>query len=64
MSSILPSNEQLKRAVKWISEQLKDDEDKKLKLLIQEAILRFDLDPIKAEFLINFYKKESTNSTN
>ena len=58
MPTIMPENEQLKRAVKWISEQLKDDENKKLIPLINEAILRFDLNPRQSQYLINFYRKD------
>ena len=58
MNTILPDNEPLKRAVKWISEQLKDDENKPKQLLINEAILRFDLNPKLSMYLINFYKNK------
>ncbi len=58
MNTILPDNEPLKRAVKWISEQLKDDEIKPKQLLINEAILRFDLNPKHSMYLINFYKNK------
>ncbi len=58
MNTILPDNEPLKRAVKWISEQLKDDENKPKQLLINEAILRFDLNPKHSMYLINFYKNK------
>ena len=59
MNTILPDNEPLKRAVKWISEQLKDDENKQKQLLINEAILQFDLNPKHSMYLINFYKKNN-----
>jgi hypothetical protein len=58
MNTILPDNEPLKRAVKWISEQLKDDENKPKQLLINDAILRFDLNPKHSMYLINFYKNK------
>jgi len=58
MNTILPDNEPLKRAVKWISEQLQDDENKSKQLLINEAILRFDLNPKHSMYLINFYKNK------
>ena len=56
MHSIMPENEQLKRAVKWISEQLKEDENKSKQGLINEAISRFDLNPKQSMFLLSFYK--------
>jgi hypothetical protein len=56
MHGIMPESEQLKRAVKWISEQLKEDENKSKQGLINEAISRFDLNPKQSMFLISFYK--------
>jgi hypothetical protein len=56
MHSIMPDSEQLKRAVKWISEQLKEDENKSKQGLINEAISRFDLNPKQSMFLLSFYK--------
>ena len=57
-------SEQVRRAVKWISENLKESPEQSLKNLINEAILRFDLSPFDSELLINFYregKKEETD---
>ena len=56
MHSIIPESEQLKRAVKWISEQLKEDENIPKQGLINEAISRFDLNPKQSMFLLSFYK--------
>jgi hypothetical protein len=53
--TVIPENEQLKRAVKWISEQLRKDENQRRAELINQATLRFDLSPKQADFLINFY---------
>jgi hypothetical protein len=57
MHTIIPDSEQLKRAVKWISEQLKEDENKSKQGLINEAISRFDLNPKQSMFLLSFYKR-------
>ena len=56
MPSIMPESEQLKRAVRWISEQLKEDENKSKQGLINEAISRFDLNPKQSMYLLSFYK--------
>ena len=56
MHSIIPEGEQLKRAVKWISEQLKEDENIPKQGLINAAISRFDLNPKQSMFLLSFYK--------
>jgi len=53
--TVIPENEQLKRAVKWISEQLRINENPGKAELINQATLRFDLTPKQADFLINFY---------
>ena len=58
MTTIMPESEALKRAVKWISEQLKSDENQSVKRLINEAILRFDLDPKQSNYLYHFYQKD------
>jgi hypothetical protein len=58
MSETLPHGENIRKAVKWISENLKEDPEQSLKKLINEAILRFDLSPGDSEFLINFYREE------
>ena len=52
----MPESEQLKRAVRWISEQLKEDENKSKQGLINEAISRFDLNPKQSMYLLSFYK--------
>lgn len=54
--TVIPENEQLKRAIKWISDQLMEDEHLHKLTLVNEATLRFDLDPKQSTFLINFYK--------
>jgi hypothetical protein len=58
--SIIPQGEDLRKAVKWISEERERSPNKKISILINEACLRFDLQPNDAEFLNRFYQKEST----
>lgn len=58
--SILPEGEQLRRAVKWISDMHLIDSGVSQANLIAEACLKFDLPPKDAEFLmIHFGKKDS-----
>ena len=52
--SILPEGEQLRRAVKWISDERVDNPGATLSKLIGEACLKFDLAPNDAEFLTHF----------
>ncbi len=55
MSTILPEGESIRKAVKWVSDQLKEHPDSRVQKLVNQAITRFDLSPKDSEFLINFY---------
>ncbi len=50
--SIQPKGEDLRRAVKWVSEERKYDPEKEQKTLIEEACVKFDLSPLDADFLL------------
>ena len=50
--SIQPKGEDLRRAVKWVSEERKYNPEKEQKALIEEACVKFDLSPLDAEFLL------------
>jgi hypothetical protein len=56
MSTIMPKGENIRRAVKWISDNKQDAPDANLKKLVQEASLKFNLTPGEQEYLVNFYK--------
>ena len=56
--SILPEGEQLRRAVKWISDERLDNPEASLSKLISEACLKFDLPPKDAEFLMHFFTEK------
>jgi hypothetical protein len=47
----------MRRAIRFVSDALRDDPDRPLGPVIDEAALRFDLDPRQTEFLIDFYRK-------
>ncbi|UCF91502.1 MAG: hypothetical protein JSW39_25050 [Desulfobacterales bacterium] len=55
--SIQPEGEDLRKAVKWISEERKYNPERKLRELIEEACLKFDLSPLDAEYLFNFMRR-------
>jgi hypothetical protein len=57
MTQIMPKGENIRKAVKWISENLKENPDQSVQKLINDAILRFDLSPGDSELVINFYRK-------
>ncbi len=46
-------DESLKNAVKYMSEQLRDNPDIDRNTLIDEVSRKFDLNPMQTEFLIN-----------
>jgi hypothetical protein len=48
-----PKNESLRKAVRWISENLKDNPAADIKALVLEAGFRYDLGPLDQEFLWN-----------
>lgn len=58
--SILPEGEQLRKAVRWISDQRLERPQAILSQLINEACLKFDLPPKDSEFLIKFFSEQQT----
>jgi len=56
--SILPQGEDVRRAVKWISEMRKDDPQADSRKLVEEACLKFNLSPMDAEYLGRWVKEE------
>ena len=53
---IEPQGEELRKAVKWISEERIDNPNKKIQQLIEAACLKFNLSPMDAEFLMRSLK--------
>ena len=59
MTTVQPQGEDLRKAVKWISEERRyGPATKKLPLLIEETCLKFNLSPKDAEYLIKFFQQE------
>jgi hypothetical protein len=56
--SVLPEGEQLRRAIKWISDQQMENPSAGLPALIGEACLKFDLSPKDSDLLVNFYAEQ------
>jgi hypothetical protein len=59
MSGILPEGEEIRKAVKWVSETIKENPDQPVQPLVQQAIFRFNLSPKDAEFLISFFSSRN-----
>jgi len=58
--SILPEGEQLRKAIKWISDERLEHPESKLYLLVEEASQEFDLSPKDEEFLVHFFCQASS----
>jgi hypothetical protein len=59
MSELLPEGEEIRRAVKWISQRRTEKDCPPLYRLIEEASVKFNLGPADAEFLERFLQKET-----
>jgi hypothetical protein len=57
MTTVQPEGEDLRKAVKWISDERTYGAKKTLLKLIEEASLKFDLSPMDADYLTNFFRK-------
>lgn len=55
MNVITSEKEDVKRAIKWVSESLEENRTQPVSKLIQRAIFAFDLSPMDAEFLSRFF---------
>ena len=58
MTTVQPEGEDLRKAVKWISDERTYGVEKTLSKLIEDASLKFDLSPMDAEYLVNFFRRE------
>jgi len=56
MTTVQPEGEDLRKAVKWISDERKYNPGEKTSALIENACLKFDLSPMDAEYLNKFLK--------
>ena len=60
MTTVQPEGEEIRKAVKWISDERQYGDDKPLIKLIEEAGLKFNLSPADQEYLINFFRKKDS----
>jgi len=58
--SVLPEGEQLRRAVKWISDERTEHPEAPLFTLIEKACVKFDLTPKDEEFLMHYLTEHGT----
>ncbi|MDH3345099.1 MAG: hypothetical protein OEL58_07670 [Desulfobacteraceae bacterium] len=60
--SIQPTGEDLRKAVKWVSDERKYNPGKELKAVLQEACVKFDLSPLDENFLCRTLLEKTENS--
>ena len=60
--NILPEGEQLRRAIKWISDERLEKPGVDLFSLIEAACLKFDLTPKDEEFLIRYMTEKGSET--
>ncbi len=59
MSNVQPEGEDIRKAVKWVSEEQRHNPGRGTESLVEEACVKFDLSPLDAEFLSRFVRKVS-----
>jgi len=57
MTTIMPEGEELRKAVKWISEMRQAEPETRVEKLIESASIKFDLSPLEGDFLARFCKE-------
>ena len=57
--SIMPQGEEIRKAVKWISEMRQTEPQTDPQKLVEQACLKFNLSPINAEYLGRWVKGEA-----
>jgi len=60
MTTIMPQGDDLRKAVKWISEERQSNPAKNIAKLVEEASVKFDLSPADGEFLFKLFKEQKT----
>jgi hypothetical protein len=58
MPTIMPEGEAIRQAVKWISQQCKENPGAGARKWVNEASARFNLSPREQEYLYQFCKED------
>ena len=59
MTTIQPEGESLRKAVQWIAEEEKAGSTQTRQQLMEAACLKFNLNPMEAEYLARSFKETS-----
>jgi hypothetical protein len=57
MSTVMPQGEEIRKAVKWISDIRSDNPTADPQKLLAEASLKFNLSPLETDYLTKFVKE-------
>lgn len=57
MPTIIPEGENIRKAIKWISANIEENENQTVIQLVEKAVFKFDLSPKDSEFLSDFFRK-------
>ena len=60
MPTIMPQGENVRKAVKWISEERQGSSAKTLSRLVEAAAVKFNLSPAESEYLARFFSEQKT----
>jgi len=58
MSTIQPQGEEIRKAVKWVSEERQAGTRLDSNRLVEQAAIKFNLSPKEVEFLTKFVREE------
>ena len=57
--SIMPQGEEIRKAVKWISDARQEKPEPDVQKLLEQACLKFNLSPVEAEYLAKWVKGQA-----
>ena len=61
MATIMPEGEEIKKAIKWVSEKLEGkNREQSRHTLVEQAVFKCGLSPVDAEFLTGFFKNRKS----
>jgi hypothetical protein len=56
MTTVMPENESVQKAIKWISTNLEENKKDSIPHIIEKAVFKFDLSPKDTDFLLGFFR--------
>ena len=62
MTTVMPQGEEIRKAVKWISEMRLEKPEADPQKLVEQAGVKFNLSPLEAEYLAKWVRGERSGS--